>query len=283
MASLLSLRGVQYKPKTATIGIEKGGNGKTLITINTALTAAKYGVPTLIVDLDPECCASLFLLQSDADIATLGSLVEVYEHNKQMLDFVVPSRFDGIDILPSKTAIRRLDRLLDDDNPKSLMRRKMQGLREKYGLILFDVPPNFSKLTASAYLSSDIVMVPVKADLFSIESLKLTIEDIEASCAKFEAPKPPLFVLRNHFVNTKAAGSKVRSKASRDINQELLAFAPMMLPFAINQSASLLNSLNDGNGIYDYPKSDSGIDGIRSAFFSIFTTITELKGIDNGF
>jgi chromosome partitioning protein len=273
MSRLLKIRGVEFRKAIATIGIEKGGNGKTLLSLNTALTAAKYGIRTLVCDFDPESCSSLFL-GDNIDWSTVGSILEVFENNEQIISHVRPSRFDGVDFLPAKPILRKLDKILDGDNPKTLLRKRMQGLHDFYDLILFDVPPNFTKLTASAYLTSDIVICPVISDIFSLESLKLTIEDIADACSKFEAKVPPVYILRNKF-----GAEKGRSRASRDVSEDLnSSFPAQVLPFYVGQSATLLNSLNDGQGIYDCPKG-AGIDAVRSSLFDLFKMIS---GVENG-
>lgn len=271
MAELNALRKIQYQKRVATIAIEKGGSGKTVITLNTGLTAARHGARVLIVDLDPECCASLFLAEEGLDWTKLGSIYEVYKNDKQILDYVIPSRFDGVDFLPGKVLVRKLDRELDTQNPKTILRKKMIGLLEIYDLILFDLPPSFTRLCAAAYLTSDIVVCPVNSDTFSVDSMHLTKEDIEEACAEFEVPVPQMFVLKNRF---SAENLKRKRRASKETSAELnKEFADMMLPFQIRAGACIENCLNDGITLYDASR-ETGLEEIKSAFFDLFTLLS---------
>lgn len=268
MAALNGIRKVEYEKRVVTVAIEKGGSGKTVITINVALTAARYGRKTLVVDLDPECCASLFLKPDEVDWSTLGSIYEVIENDKQIIDYAVPSRFDGVDFLPGKILIRKLDKSLMDQNPKYILRKRMKALLEVYDLVLFDLPPTFSKLCAAAYLSSDIIVCPVNSDMFSVESMHLTRDDIEEACAEFDVPMPPMYVLKNRF----SADNKKR-KASKSTAAELnKEFSDMILPFQIRAGACIENCLNEGKTLFEAGK-EAGIEEIRSAFFELFLLI----------
>jgi chromosome partitioning protein len=278
MSFLNRIRKIPYEKKIVTIAIEKGGSGKTVITINVALTAARYGRKTLVIDLDPECCASLFLKPENIEWASLGSIYEVIEHDKQIIDFTAPSRFDGVDFLPGKILIRKLDRSLIDQNPKNILRKRMKNLMEYYDLILFDLPPTFSKLCAAAYLTSDIIICPVNSDMFSVESMHLTKDDIEEACEEFDAPVPQMYVLKNRF----SADNKKR-KASKSTAAELNKdFADIILPFQIRAGACIENCLNEGKTLFDAGK-EAGIEEIRSAFFELFLLISgsdpETRGI----
>jgi chromosome partitioning protein len=260
MRALAVARGFKIEPKVGTVAIEKGGTGKTVITLNLALTAARYGRRTLICDFDPECCGTLFLAGPEFNWDDYDSFLEVFSEEDQIASCVQKSRFDGVDFLPAKSIMRKLDRDLVDHNPKTLLRKRMQGLLEMYDLILFDLPPSFTRLCASAYLTSDFVVCPVNSDIFSIESLKLTLEDIEEACEEYDVNRPQIYVLKNRFVETS------KNKASKDIGAELnREFPDLVLPFQIRASASLTNSLNSGLSIYDCPK-ETGIESIRSSF-----------------
>ena len=98
--------------RVASIAIEKGGVGKTILTLNTAAAAAKRGYSTCILDLDPEACSTLFLAPDNTDFDQLGTILEVYSSDRQIIDFVTKSRFDGIDFLASKSKIRRTEKFI---------------------------------------------------------------------------------------------------------------------------------------------------------------------------
>lgn len=296
MSALNHLRDIQYQFKILTIGMEKGGLGKTILTINLAICAARKGLKVLVNDFDPECCASLFLAPDDTDWDELGSIREVFLNEKQILDYVIPSRFDGVDFLPSKSRVRKIDRQLDGQNPKHLLRKVSQGIEGYYDLVLNDVPPSFNNLCRASYLSSDIIICPVNDDVFSIDSLHLTIEDIEEACEEFEVEQPLTKVLRNKFtISSKEKSSKSSPKekpskssstkktsddaaepkrklrkASYDIGAELnREFSDLLLPFHIRDTDSVKNALNEGYSFFDAPR-DKYMEEVKTAIEDLF-------------
>jgi len=273
MSLINHLREIHYEYRIVTIGMEKGGIGKTILTINLAMCAARKGLKVLICDFDPECCATLFLAPDETDWDKLGSIREVFENDKQILDYTVPSRFDGVDFLPSRSRVRKVDRNLDGENPKFLLQHRMQGVREEYDLVLFDIPPSFNNLCRSSYLTSDIVICPVLDDVFSIESLHLTLEDIEEACTNFEKTPPIIKVLRNRFSALSPKSGKVNRRASKDIGVELnREFPDILLPLQVRETEAVKNSLNNGHSFFSAPK-DPRLEDVKSAIEDLFKVI----------
>ena len=60
---LLKIRGYTYEKSKITIGQEKGGVGKSLLTFNIAVNMAFRGAKVLIMDLDPEACITNLIIQ----------------------------------------------------------------------------------------------------------------------------------------------------------------------------------------------------------------------------
>ena len=82
-----------YRPTIATFGNEKGGVGKSLITINVAIQRAQQGARVLIIDLDPEACATNFLLKEEYFNKDFFTMLEVFKNNTSFKDAIIPSRY----------------------------------------------------------------------------------------------------------------------------------------------------------------------------------------------
>ena len=120
----------------------------------------------------------------------------------------------------------------------------------------------------SSYLTSDLIICPVNDDSFSIESLKLTIEDIEESCDEYEANKPDIRVLKNRF------SSDRRRRAGKDAEAELnREFAEIILPIHIRSGTCIKNTVNDGISIFDRSIKDKQIEDIRLSFNELLSTV----------
>jgi len=147
------LRSANEEPIIVCIGQEKGGVSKTTTTILCALAAARRGFSCLVNDWDSEAHASLFLADDNFDFNSAATILEAIEHKKSLVELAQQSRFDGIDFVPSKPLIRKLDKLLVGSNPKTLLKNQLAGI-EFYDIVFIDLPPTVSKLSAAAYLIS---------------------------------------------------------------------------------------------------------------------------------
>ena len=77
--NILEIKGMTYQSNIVTIGMEKGGVGKSLLTINTAINLASKGARVLVIDLDPEACATNHLAKEDADFENFETIYEVFK------------------------------------------------------------------------------------------------------------------------------------------------------------------------------------------------------------
>jgi len=263
LRDLMKARGIQYQSRVCTLGIEKGGTGKSTCSLLLSLYAARHrGAKVLLCDMDPEASASLFLAPDDFEIGTAGTILEVFSQGRQILDFVQSSRFPGVDFLPSRSVSRRVDKFIHNANPKKFLRERMVGLREIYDLVLFDVPPSFGPIHAACYLSSDYVAAIVNGDVFSLESLALTREDIFELAEKFDSKPPEFRVFRNRFGMNRRNAKETHAELQRDFSRELL-------PFFLRESAVVANCINDGRS----PFEGRGNSDLKDVFGDLFDAL----------
>lgn len=240
---LFSHFGKAFARRTVTLGIEKGGVGKSFLTCNVAATLAPMGCRCLLIDLDPQACATNLLLPEDTDYSAVMTALEVFEAGgPTFAEAARRSRIEGLDLVACKGKARRLHRRLANDDASVLLRSQLGDL-SAYDLVLFDVPPTFGDIITSAYLTSDLVVMPTLPDIWSIESIDLTLADIRDACQEFECPMPTCRVLLNRYAQHRAA--------SRDALQELEEnYGDLLLPFHIREAAAIQNAINEGYSVY---------------------------------
>ena len=146
---------------TLTIANQKGGIGKTTTTgaISQGLTAAGYKV--LSVDADPQRNLSK-LLQAE----TGASLFDVVQ-GMPVKDAIQETPLSGA-LLPGEKALA---------SPRikitpTTFQQILTPLQRTYDIAVIDTPPALGPLTVSALMTSDGLLVPVKADRFSLSGLQ---------------------------------------------------------------------------------------------------------------
>lgn len=176
----------------------KGGVGKTTLTVNLAYTLASMGKKVLLVDSDPQCNLTSYLVQSDVvdrwlddsdskNGKTIWSAVRpVIEAGKDIKVVAPYERAEGVYLLPGD--IRLSEYELDlQQSWIDCLQRKMRGFLSTTALssmvdastekiqpdfVLYDVGPNIGPLNRAILLDCDYFIVPAACDYFSTRALK---------------------------------------------------------------------------------------------------------------
>jgi chromosome partitioning protein len=153
------------------IANQKGGVGKTTTAVNLAACVAEAGYESLLIDIDPQCNATVGLgLPKDADVTIYDVLLE----DRPFTDAVMPTSIDHLSIVPAcpdlAGATVELPRIAGSE---TRLREALTeaGVRERFAFTLLDCPPSLGPLTVNALVAADRVIVPVQAEYFALEGL----------------------------------------------------------------------------------------------------------------
>ena len=245
MTSLLSMRGLSFKHKRIVIKQQKGGVGGTSLSLISSMRLAQKGARILYIDLDSEANATSFLAKADFDIGNANTMLEIFKNGTSASECIVDTRFENISMIPSKGMLRRVDRLLSDKNPKLLMDKMLASVENDFDIIFMDLPPTYTRLTESAYLAADLVILPYDTSSFSIEGVMLTYEDLQASIAEYEVKREiEVKVLMNKYSTTTVASKEAFSAMAKIMNDKIL-------PFTIKASSDIVNCINNGKNLFE--------------------------------
>jgi len=151
------------------IANQKGGVGKTTTAVNVAASVAASGSETLIVDLDPQCNATVALGISKQ---TTPSVYDCLSGGGAVVAAAVPTAVDGLWMVPSSPDLAganvELPRL---PGSELRLRGALEGVRERFAFTLLDCPPSLGPLTVNALVAADRVIVPVQTEYFALEGL----------------------------------------------------------------------------------------------------------------
>ena len=158
--------------RTIAIANQKGGVGKTTLTILLAAAHADAGRRVLLVDLDPQANATSATL----DPAEGGSLADVLLDGRLRLADVVRPSVWGFDIAPSEVALAAKEqrRRLADEHDLDTAIGELAG----YDLVLVDCPPSLGALTVNALTAVDAVLIVAEAGGFAIDGVAQLLDTI---------------------------------------------------------------------------------------------------------
>jgi chromosome partitioning protein len=151
------------------IANQKGGVGKTTTAVNLAACVAEAGYESLLIDIDPQCNATLGL---GLDKHAKPTVYDVLVGDLALEDAVVPSGIPHLGVVPAGPDLAggtvELPRL---PGSEGRLRDSLVPVRDRYSFVLLDCPPSLGPLTVNALVAADRVIVPVQAEYFALEGL----------------------------------------------------------------------------------------------------------------
>lgn len=165
------------------LGNQKGGVGKTTTTINLIRAGVTSGYRVLALDADPQANLTKALAPEYHGVIE-RSLASIMDRNKStpMLDVIVPTEWDGVDIVPSGG-----DELADAAQNLVAMKagrefRISKALGEidgKYDLVMIDCPPSLDQLAINAFTAADALAIVTEPGLFALDGLDRLLDTVD--------------------------------------------------------------------------------------------------------
>lgn len=177
----------------------KGGVGKTTLAFNCAMSFAKLGYKTVLVDLDPQCNLSRLALGDDQYAGTLFS--STYKDISNVLRGVVdggadidltvpfipvPQSSGNLFLLKGSVNLSLYENLLVTAYGQAASGQRLgyfqtsaidrflreKGLREEVDIFVIDTSPSLSLLNRIIFLGADYFVVPMMPDAFSVQGIE---------------------------------------------------------------------------------------------------------------
>lgn len=238
--------------KVISVSNQKGGVGKTTSTGAVAAGFKLKGFKVLCVDLDPQSNLSF---SSGAETEDCPTIYEILK-GEAKTSFSI-QKMPSFDIISSNILLSGIELEFTQTGREYLLKEALSSVKDKYDYIFIDTPPALSILTVNAFTASDYIIIPMLADIFSLQGiaqLSETIDRVKKYC------NPSLKV--EGIVLTKY---NKRTVLSREIKgtAELIAeeLSTGIFNSTIRSSVAIMEAQTNQQDIYNYsPKNAAAQD-----------------------
>jgi chromosome partitioning protein len=164
---------------------QKGGVGKTTVTLGLAAAAAAAGRRVLVIDLDPQANATTGLGVWDAT-RTVDHALEV-ETPGSLGDVVRASGWDVVEggapvqVAPSSPRLAQREHQLAMDviGAQDRLAVAAEGVAARHDEVLIDCPPSLGLLTVNALFAADRVLIVAEPAAWSADGVEQILRNIE--------------------------------------------------------------------------------------------------------
>ena len=149
----------------------KGGCGKTTTAVNVATELARRGRSVLLVDLEADMSASISLGVRPGEARP--SIIELLLNERRPADGVRPvTGIPNLHLVAGSPALAGIETALRNvRQPERRLADCIRPLARAFDDVVLDSPSNFTVLSLSVPSVADHLIVPIRADYLSLESL----------------------------------------------------------------------------------------------------------------
>lgn len=174
--------------KVTTFALQKGGVGKTSISVSVAVSLAEKGNKVLFIDSDPQGNATTWL-----DIQSMErELADVLMAKCSIHEAILPTKIENLSIIPTASLgsdLRIYSKTYASNQP-FIVRRLVREIKGEYDYIIIDTSPSFGPLEESCLLASEEAITVLNIDEFSTDGLITFHNNIESLRDRYETEKP---------------------------------------------------------------------------------------------
>ncbi|HIJ70341.1 MAG TPA: AAA family ATPase [Planctomycetes bacterium] len=239
--------------RTIAIVNQKGGCGKTTVSINLASALAGRGHRTLLVDMDPQshCAVGLAVPEEQIEQSIYDVLISNSRGEPLRLSEVLWQISDGFELAPASIDLAAFEQQMSGVGQReNCLKSVLEQVKQDYDYVIVDCPPSVGLLTFNAISAATDIIVPVEMGYFSLHGLSRqldTLSVLSEQCSQ----KIDVMVLASMY--------DVRTKMGREILGELRKhFSGRMFKTIINFNTKLKEAASLGQPISEYDSASKG-------------------------
>ncbi|MFN8662530.1 MAG: AAA family ATPase [Thermomicrobiales bacterium] len=235
---------------------QKGGVGKTTSTVNAAVSLARRGYRTLLIDADPQGNATSSL---GVDKLSVGaSIYDVLVDGRPVAAVAMPSARPNLDLVASTPMLAGAEiELVEAPNRETRLRAALEPVLDDYDIVLIDCPPSLGLLTVNALTAARSVVVPIQCEFLALEGLGQLMTTVDLVKRGLNPPLDVTGVLMTMF--------DARTRLSAHVVEEVRRYFPhRMFGAVVPRSVRLAEAPSYGQAIVEYDPTSRGAEAYEA-------------------
>ncbi len=245
--------------RTIAVVNQKGGCGKTTVSINLASALADLGKKVLLVDMDPQshCAVGLAVPEEQIEQSIYDVLISDSRGESMRLAEILWQIGDRLELAPASIDLSAFEQQMAGiAERESCLKRVLDSVQGEYEFVVVDCPPAVSLLTFNALRAATDVVVPVETGYFALHGLSKQLETLSILCKRCQ---------QEVSVRVLASMYDIRTKMAREILAELRShFSDRMFKTVVNFNTKIKEAASFGQPINEYDPASKGQQDFRS-------------------
>jgi chromosome partitioning protein len=239
--------------RTIAVINQKGGCGKTTVSINLASALADEGKRTLLIDMDPQghCAVGLAVPDEQIEQGIYDVLLSSRRGEPIKLTEVLWEISENFELAPASIDLAAFEQQTNGiTDRENCLKDVLAAAAKDFDYVIVDCPPAVNLLTFNALRASTDVIVPVETGYFSLHGLSRQLDTLSILCKQC-----------SQHINVMVLASMydIRTKMGREILAELRKnFAGRMFWTVVNFNTKLKEAASLGQPICEYDPASRG-------------------------
>lgn len=239
--------------RTIAVVNQKGGCGKTTVSINLASALAEKGQQTLLVDMDPQshCAVGLAVPEEQIEQSIYDVLISKSRNEPIKLSEILWQISDRLELAPASIDLSAFEQQMAGIGERErCLQNSLAEVQSEYDFAIVDCPPAVGLLTFNALRAATEVIVPVETGYFALHGLSKQLETLNILCDRC-----------SHDVDVRVLASMydIRTKMAREVLAELRShFDEKMFKTIVNFNTKIKEAASFGQPITEYDPASKG-------------------------